>query len=431
MKVVTRAAPGASGPLHLGSLYNAFLNYVFAKKHGGVFFLRLDAPHKTGPSIRFEREIEETLRAFGLVPDFVVKQSERRNIYRKQLEDLLDHPDVYFCNCSTQDITRRFSKGAKAYFIDRHDKYPPPCTIRELRVFDAGSHENLAVSAKATASVTAPGGFEVENVLSVEEIWKPFGPWYYGKVSPVLTLEWKEPISINTVQIIWSRYPVKAFEIWIDGRIITTIDQVKSCWWQASKTVDALESNAVFKSTIWGRTLQIIPTEFIRVAQKEYAYDGYCRNRNLILSLDNDSAVVRKLCNDFVDVVLWNGRERKVDLAFRSAVDDLEFGTTHKIRGIDINIFAQLEEQCANLIDHKPLNIFHGLILHPSMYKFSKSTGAKDVRSYLQQGSTPEELLSFLAWKTGLITDRKIMSLQNLIENIKLPNTVHHTVISS
>ena len=132
-KMIVRAAPGATGPLHLGSLYNVLLNYVFGKRDDGVFFLRLDAPYKTGASIRFEREIEDTIRLFGLIPDFVVKQSERKEIYREQVENVLNYPNVYFCQCSNDDITKRFYEGTRGHIIDRHDKYPPPCSIKRIK----------------------------------------------------------------------------------------------------------------------------------------------------------------------------------------------------------------------------------------------------------------------------------------------------------
>lgn len=422
MKVVTRIAPGVSGPLHLGSLYNALLNYVCAKKHNGRVFLRLDAPYKTGPVIRFEREIEETLRLFRLIPDFVIKQSDRRGIYRKQLENILSPPDVYFCQCNNQDITKRFYNGAKGYIIDRHDKYPQLCSIKQIKIYD--DRIDITKEAQFTASIIAPGGFEIDNVVSDKGIWKPFNPWYYGNVRPSITLKWRQQVCIDAVQILWLRYPAKTIQIFVDDKQVAE-STLKNDYWDEHLNI---KSTISFKETT-GRKLTIIPIEFLKIIQKEYAYDNYCRDKKLKLQLNNSNTFVRKRCDNFVDVLLWNGEERKVDLAFRSAIDDKEFGVTYKIRGIDINVFMELEKRCAELIDHKYENIKHGLILHPNMYKYAKSTGARDIRYYIEKGLTPDEVLSILAWKTGLIREKKVLTLRELIEKINFPIEIKNTII--
>lgn len=414
-KIVTRIAPGVSGPLHLGSLYNALLNYAYAKRNNGIVFLRLDAPYKTGPAIRFEREIEDALRLFGLVPDFVVKQTDRLSVYREQLEKVLDHPDVYYCQCSNVDITKRFDSGAEGVIIGRGDKYPPPCSIKQVQIFGPDSNTNIAQKSKVSASVTAPGGFEPENVLSNKDIWKPFNPWYYGNEVPSITLSWAKPMLIERIGIQWTRIPPKCVSIFIDGAL-----------WAGGKG----SKEIVLAEPKRGSKLTIVPSAFAKIIQREYAYDNHCRDRKLKLPLDRPDTFVRRRCDSFVDVLLWNGEERKVDLAFRSAIDDKEFGTTHKIRGVDINVFMELEKCCAELIDHKFENIRHGLILHPNMYKYAKSTAAKDIRHYIEKGLTPNEVLSKLAWKTGLIKKREVFLLKELVEKIEFPKDVKHTIIS-
>lgn len=428
MKVVTRAALGATGPLHLGSLYNALLNYVFAKKHEGTFFLRLDAPHKTGPTIRFEREIEETLRAFGLAPDFVVKQTARRNIYKKQLEDLLSHPDVYFCQCSNQDITKRLSEGSKAYFIDRYDKYPLPCTIKQVQIFGKDSSQSLISKAQILASASG-SGFGPDNVVYEAGKWKPFGPWYYGKTYPVLAFKWLQKVAIQGLEIIWSQYPAKSFEILVDDGPVAQLNRTSRYCWHSPKLDWKVIRDVISFGLRETKTLTIVPTDFMRVVQREYVYDRYCRDKNLSLDLHSSHMFVRQKCENFPDVVLWNGEERKVDLAFRSAIDDKEFGTTHSIRGLDIEVFSRLENKCSSLINYQPHNEFHGLILKPDKYKFAKSTGGHDVNTYLNQGASADQILSCLAWKTGLMAERKTMTLDNLVNAIQFPTSRAHMVI--
>lgn len=428
MKIITRAAPGATGPLHLGSLYNTLLNYVFAKKHNGTFFLRLDAPNKTGPSIRFEREIEETLRIFGLTPDFVVKQSERRVVYQKVLEDLLGHPDIYFCQCSVQDITKRLGKGSEAYFIDRHDKYPLPCTIKRVQILGKDSSRNLISEAQILASSSAPG-FGPDNIVHEVGEWKPAGPWYYGKTCPFLVFKWPQKVTIQSVEILWSQYPAKSFEILVDDGSVAQLNRTNSyCWHPPGLNYKTMKDVVSFglKET---KTLAIVPTDFMRVVQQEYVYDRYCREKNLKLDLHSPQTFVRQKCENFLDVVLWNGEERKVDLSLRSAIDDKKFGTTHSIRGLDIEVFSRLENKCGSLIDYQPHNEFHGLILKPNKYKFAKSTGGRDVNTYLDQGASVDQILSCLAWKTGLTTEHRRMALDDLIHATQFPASLGHTVI--
>lgn len=416
MKIVTRIAPGVSGPLHLGSLYNALLNYTYAKRNNGEVFLRLDAPYKTGPTNRFECEIEEALQAFGLTPDFVVKQTNRLAVYREQLEDILDHPDVYFCKCQNEDIANRLDSGSDGYVIKRHDKYPPSCAIKKVIISDELG-KNLAKEATITASITAPGGFESENIISDDgNVWKPYNSWYYGHVNPVIKFTWRSPILANYIKIVWSKRSAKGYQVYVDNKMIAEIGKFK----------EPVTIGLHYKKC---NELSIVLTEFNTTIQKEYAYDNYCRDKNLCLPLDNSNTFVRKKCKDYVDVLLWNGLERKVDLAFRSAIDDKEFGTTHKFRGIDIDVFMGLERRCAELIDHKFVNIRHGLILHPNMYKYAKSTGAPDIMSYLLDGKSPEQVLSGLALLTGLIDEPKVFTLSQLVNKIKFPNDTRNVVI--
>lgn len=78
----------------LGTLYNCLLNYIFAKQQNGTFFLRLDGQHLTPQRIQFQQSFENDIQKFGMIPDFIMKQSERMNLYRRATENLLDHISV-------------------------------------------------------------------------------------------------------------------------------------------------------------------------------------------------------------------------------------------------------------------------------------------------------------------------------------------------
>ncbi len=110
MEVAGRFAPSPTGPLHLGSLVAALGSYLFAKREGGRWLVRmedLDAPRVVPGAAE---EILETLRRYDLPWDGeVVYQSQRTALYEKALEVLRAKKLVYDCGCSRSDLQRAAS----------------------------------------------------------------------------------------------------------------------------------------------------------------------------------------------------------------------------------------------------------------------------------------------------------------------------------
>lgn len=126
--VVTRFAPTISGNLHIGSLYNAYLNWKFAKENGGKFYLRLDGQQldRKGSRKGYADSIEEDLDYFGLKPDKVIRQYERKDLYRKEfIRRVIDakRDDIYYCDCTPEKITDRVVNGSNLCGIIRTEKY--------------------------------------------------------------------------------------------------------------------------------------------------------------------------------------------------------------------------------------------------------------------------------------------------------------------
>jgi len=115
--IKTWFCPTMSGFLHMGGLYNAWLNYTYAKMHRGEFGVRIDGQLTTDVRLEYADSIIEDLKVFGIVPDFVLKQHERIDLYREAIEKLLSRDDVYFCDCSEEDMVKRMDEG----------KWPIPC----------------------------------------------------------------------------------------------------------------------------------------------------------------------------------------------------------------------------------------------------------------------------------------------------------------
>ncbi len=105
MVVRVRFAPSPTGRLHLGSIRTALFNFVFAKNQKGVFILRIEDTDKERSKKEFVDDIIESLKWLKLDPDEgPIFQSERIEIYRKVIEELLDKGKAYRCFCSKEEL---------------------------------------------------------------------------------------------------------------------------------------------------------------------------------------------------------------------------------------------------------------------------------------------------------------------------------------
>ena len=75
--VVVRFAPSPTGRLHVGNARAALFNFLFARKNGGRFMLRMDDTDDERSTPEFAAAIEEDLRWLGLTHDIFARQSDR------------------------------------------------------------------------------------------------------------------------------------------------------------------------------------------------------------------------------------------------------------------------------------------------------------------------------------------------------------------
>jgi glutamyl-tRNA synthetase len=94
-KVVTRFAPSPTGLFHAGSYRTAVFSYLYAKKYGGKFILRIEDTDRARSTKEYEDNIIESLKWLHLDYDELYRQSERGEIYRKYLEKLLADGTAY------------------------------------------------------------------------------------------------------------------------------------------------------------------------------------------------------------------------------------------------------------------------------------------------------------------------------------------------
>jgi glutamyl-tRNA synthetase len=113
--VRVRIAPSPTGDPHVGTAYIALFNYVFAKKVGGKFLLRIEDTDRTRSTRESEDAILRALKWVGLTwdegPDVggpfgPYRQSERAEIYRQHAQILIDRGAAYPCFCDDERLAK-------------------------------------------------------------------------------------------------------------------------------------------------------------------------------------------------------------------------------------------------------------------------------------------------------------------------------------
>ncbi|MBA3026593.1 MAG: glutamate--tRNA ligase [Sulfurimonas sp.] len=104
--VVTRFAPSPTGYLHIGGLRTALLSYLWAKKNGGKFLLRIEDTDKARNSEEAAQAIVNAFEWLGLAHDGeITYQSKRDDIYAKYIQQLLHEGKAYRCYMTKEELT--------------------------------------------------------------------------------------------------------------------------------------------------------------------------------------------------------------------------------------------------------------------------------------------------------------------------------------
>jgi glutamyl-tRNA synthetase len=107
MNTTTRFAPSPTGTLHVGNIRTALHNWMWAKKHGGRFLLRIDDTDTARSSEANVASIRADLKWLGLEWDGEARQSERFALYEAKLETLKTAGRVYPCYESSEELDLR------------------------------------------------------------------------------------------------------------------------------------------------------------------------------------------------------------------------------------------------------------------------------------------------------------------------------------
>lgn len=130
-QVRVRFAPSPTGPLHIGGVRTALFNYLFAKKHGGVFYLRVEDTDQNRFVPGAEAYIMEALEWLGIAPSETVgknerfgpyRQSERKHLYKEYADQLVNSGWAYYAFDSSEDLDqlRKNAEEEGKTFIYNH-----------------------------------------------------------------------------------------------------------------------------------------------------------------------------------------------------------------------------------------------------------------------------------------------------------------------
>lgn len=122
-QVRVRFAPSPTGPLHIGGVRTALYNYLFARKNGGTFILRIEDTDQARYVEGAEEYIMESLEWCGIVVDEGIReggnygpyrQSDRKSIYRDYAELLINKGDAYYAFDTPEELENLRTGSEKA-----------------------------------------------------------------------------------------------------------------------------------------------------------------------------------------------------------------------------------------------------------------------------------------------------------------------------
>lgn len=173
--VRVRFAPSPTGPLHIGGVRTALFNYLFAKKHGGVFYLRIEDTDQNRYVPGAEEYIFEALDWLGIAPSETVgknekfgpyRQSERKSLYSKYARALIDSGNAYYAfdtNESLDAHRKSHEEKGKTFIYNHHNRKK---LDNSLSIQEAETRERIAAGEHYVIRFKTP----VDETLQLHDI---------------------------------------------------------------------------------------------------------------------------------------------------------------------------------------------------------------------------------------------------------------------
>jgi glutamyl-tRNA synthetase len=176
MKVRTRFAPSPTGFMHVGNLRTALYAWLWAKKNGGVFMLRIEDTDQARFVEGAEEMVYKTLRTAGLTwdegPDVggdygPYVQSERKGMYLPYAQKLVEMGKAYYCFCTKEELEERRAAVEAEGGTFKYDKHCLSLSKEEVeRRLAAGEpyviRQNVPTEGKADFDDAIFGHIEVD-----------------------------------------------------------------------------------------------------------------------------------------------------------------------------------------------------------------------------------------------------------------------------
>lgn len=143
--VVTRFAPSPTGYLHVGGARTALFNWLFARRMGGKFILRIEDTDVKRNTPTAMQQVMEDLRWLGIEwdegpevggPNGPYLQSQRRDIYDKYVRQLLAEGKAYYCFDTAEELQRMRKEaeaGKSAFIYRRPEELPDESDVKKAK----------------------------------------------------------------------------------------------------------------------------------------------------------------------------------------------------------------------------------------------------------------------------------------------------------
>lgn len=137
-KVRTRIAPSPTGNLHLGTVRTALYNQLFAHRHGGEFYFRLEDTDRERSKEEFTQEIQEGFKWLGVEYDGeMIRQSELASKHQQYIDRLMSENKAYKCYASPEELDEMRKQQRAAKKPEGYDNRGRDLTEEQIKAYEA------------------------------------------------------------------------------------------------------------------------------------------------------------------------------------------------------------------------------------------------------------------------------------------------------
>ncbi|HAJ46642.1 MAG TPA: glutamate--tRNA ligase, partial [Alphaproteobacteria bacterium] len=134
---IVRIAPSPTGLLHVGNIRTALINYLYTRKSGGQFMLRIDDTDTERSKVEYETAIIEDLAWLGLAHEIFARQSERSAEYEAAAAKLRAEGLLYPAYETAEELDRRRKRQLAAHKPPVYDRAALKLTEAERAALEA------------------------------------------------------------------------------------------------------------------------------------------------------------------------------------------------------------------------------------------------------------------------------------------------------